>query len=467
MDSGSHKRLLTSSPLCFCISLFVFRSIVFAAAPTEHMLVDGTGLSGLTPETPFGDAIDMLRYSVDPPLKIVVNWRDLEDNLGIDRDTPVMMDPISGVKLSTALSLLLWAVSGGTGELDYTVQNGVVLVATTANIQPVYSTQVYDISTLLAQPANYQMSPLMGMMIGQFFSGGYGGGYGYGNRGYGQGYGNYNTGAYGWPSNAYGPNPYGPGASTQDLANHLISIIKKTVAPDTWDSNSSDAPSITYNSGKLLVRHEPQNLELTDEMVATIRRIFTHTILLDVGVFEVEPHFLTEACHDIDFHPAHRDKSIRFTPEDANLPDYPNFPDWSAMILDKPKTAFVVNKLAASKKTTPLIDSKVVVFSGVQMPLTWPENTPQDSNSPEPTSLPCFNVDVESTLAANKDAVHLKVAMRHRENPRRAYEPPVVTIAAAVPRGSSLILTGFPKTQTQPPRSHILLITPQARTHTR
>ncbi len=460
MDSGSHNRLFTSSPLSFCILLCLLGSIALAAAPTERTLPDGTGLSGLTPETPFGDAIEMLKYSVDPPLNIIVNWRDLEDTLGIDRSTPVMMDPISGVKLSTALSLLLWAVSGGTGELDYTVHNGVILVATTANLHPVYSTQVYDISTLVAQPANYRMSPFMGMMIGQFSGGGYG------NAGYGQSYGNYNTGAYGWPSNAYGPNPYAPGASTQDLPARLISIIKQTVAPDTWDSNHPDTPSITYKNGKLLVRHEPQNLEITDKIIAGVRRMFTHTVLLDAQVFELNPAFLNKPCHDIDFRPAQPDKSIRFTPEDANLADYPDFPDWSAIILNNPKTASVAKKLAASENAAPLIASKLVVFSGVSVPLTWPQSAPQDPNLPQPPSLPSFNLDVESTLTANKDAVHLKVAMRHRESVQTTPEPPLITIAAVVPRGSSLILTGFPKVQTQPSRSHILLITPQARTRT-
>jgi len=68
-------------------------------------------LSELTPEMPLSEAIEELKNSVEPPLKIVVLWRDLYDNADIDQTTPINMDAISAVPLGAVLELLLKSTS--------------------------------------------------------------------------------------------------------------------------------------------------------------------------------------------------------------------------------------------------------------------------------------------------------------------------------------------------------------------
>jgi len=106
-------------------------------------------LSQFTPQMPFREAIEELKNSVGPPLKIVVLWRDLSDNADIERTTPINMDAISAVRLGTALKLLLMSVFGGFAELDYIVEDGVIIIATIESLPSKLETRVYDISFLV------------------------------------------------------------------------------------------------------------------------------------------------------------------------------------------------------------------------------------------------------------------------------------------------------------------------------
>jgi len=113
------------------------------------------GFSALTFHTTFSEAIDILRNSTDPPFKIVVMWKDLSENAYVEPDTPIKIDGVSGVRLRTALELLLMAVSSGFAKLDYVVKDGVIIIATKDSLPARMRTRVYDISDLLAPPARF------------------------------------------------------------------------------------------------------------------------------------------------------------------------------------------------------------------------------------------------------------------------------------------------------------------------
>ena len=102
-----------------------------------------------TPNMSFAEAIEQIKYCVDPPLPIVVIWKDLLDNADIDRTTPANMDEISGVSPGRALRLLLASVSGGYDRLGYIVEDGIIMIATVESLPEQWETRVYDISDLL------------------------------------------------------------------------------------------------------------------------------------------------------------------------------------------------------------------------------------------------------------------------------------------------------------------------------
>jgi hypothetical protein len=102
-----------------------------------------------TPTMTFAEALELIKYCVDPPLQIAVLWKDLLDNADIDRTTPINMDAISGISPGTALKLLLASVSGGYNELAYAVEDGVIIIATAESLTERWETRVYDIADLL------------------------------------------------------------------------------------------------------------------------------------------------------------------------------------------------------------------------------------------------------------------------------------------------------------------------------
>jgi hypothetical protein len=104
---------------------------------------------------PFGEAIDILRNSTDPPLKIVVLWRDLQENAFVERDTPIYIDGISGIPLRIGLKILLRSVSSGLAKLDYVVDNGIIIIGTKDSLPAKKVVRIYDISYLVARPATF------------------------------------------------------------------------------------------------------------------------------------------------------------------------------------------------------------------------------------------------------------------------------------------------------------------------
>jgi type II secretory pathway component GspD/PulD (secretin) len=110
-------------------------------------------LSALTPDTPLNEAIETIKTSVDPPLKIVVRWKDLADNAYIEQDTAIGMQGMSGIPVGKALKELLNTVSGGVANIDYAVQDGIITIATKASLPTSLIPNVYDITDLVGQPS--------------------------------------------------------------------------------------------------------------------------------------------------------------------------------------------------------------------------------------------------------------------------------------------------------------------------
>lgn len=172
--------------------------------------------SSFRPDMAFAEAIDILRNSTRPPLNIAVLWKDLEENADIYRDTPIGIEGLSRVSLRTHLKFLLMGVSGGSpAQIGYTVDDGVIIIATKESLPVRMKARVYDVTDLVAPPANYFFFPSPGMPFGVPM-GGFGG-FGRGG-GYGMGYQGAGSGMYPGGSNGYGggltgliQNQYGTG----------------------------------------------------------------------------------------------------------------------------------------------------------------------------------------------------------------------------------------------------------------
>ncbi len=85
---------------------------------------------------------------------LLVMWRDLE-LIGIDKDTLVQVAPLSDVPLKTALKLLLNAAASRNVMFDYTVVDGMIVIAKTKPTLSKFGPEmwVYDVTDLVQPPA--------------------------------------------------------------------------------------------------------------------------------------------------------------------------------------------------------------------------------------------------------------------------------------------------------------------------
>ena len=193
-----------------------------ADAATEKQLDEVVSLLGLQPEMTFVDALEIIKNSVNPPLKIIVNWRDLEDNAGVDQQALARMDAISSVPVRKAVDLLLEKVSGASAELGFVVTNGIIAIATRDSLPGRYENRVYDIAEIMSA----------------------------GLRGMGQG-----------------------DSGMQSRKEDLYELLTETVEPDSWFDNGGEGTLSFYENRRLVVRQTPEVHEKISKLLEEMRRM--------------------------------------------------------------------------------------------------------------------------------------------------------------------------------------------------
>jgi type II secretory pathway component GspD/PulD (secretin) len=249
-----------------------------ADAVVYKQLDEIVDLSQLTPETPFGEAIEMLKNSVDPSLKMFVIWRDLSDNADIDQTTPIHMDPISAIPLKNALELLLEAVSGGFANINYVVEGGVIKIATAESLPPVMETLVYDITDLIGRPADF----------------------------YAQTGGTVTAAAEG----EAGTEQLGEqeqmsreqiltDATTRITS--LIQLIQQAIKPLSWFEAGGEGSIMVYQNKKLAIYQTPEVHSEIEKLLGKLRKALGHQVAIEARFLTVGENFLEDIGLDMDF----------------------------------------------------------------------------------------------------------------------------------------------------------------------
>jgi beta-lactamase regulating signal transducer with metallopeptidase domain len=99
----------------------------------------------------FSDVIEFLRDVTGA--NIFVNWNDVQ-NAGISKDAPVTIR-VRDVTLAKAIDLVLQSVGANT-ELTYSVEGGVIEIATAAHAEKKVIVQTYDVSRLAKTDAEVE-----------------------------------------------------------------------------------------------------------------------------------------------------------------------------------------------------------------------------------------------------------------------------------------------------------------------
>ena len=234
-------------------------------------------LSELMPEMPLSEAIEELKSSVEPSLKIVVLWRDLYDSADIDQATLINMDAISGVPLGRALELLLKSVSGGFAELGYVVEGGVITVATIESLPSELETLVYDVTDLLGRPADFYAKS-GGAVTADAES----------------------AGAEGFEEEDEMDRSELAGMATVRAGN-LVLLIQDTVEPDSWYDAGGEGMISIYENKKLVVRQSRNVHNEIAKLLKEMRKALGQQVSIEARFLLVGENFLEDIGLDIDF----------------------------------------------------------------------------------------------------------------------------------------------------------------------
>jgi type II secretory pathway component GspD/PulD (secretin) len=246
-----------------------------ADAAVYKQLDEIVDLSQLTPQMPLSEAIEVLKNSVDPPLKIFVKWRDLYDNADVEQTTAINMDPISAIPLRKALVLLLEAVSGGFADISFIVDSGIITIATADSLPSEMETLAYDITDLIGRPAEF----------------------------YAQ------TGAISVAG--------GGEAGTEELeveeldrdtlieeatirANNLMQLILNTIQPASWFENGGEGTITIYERKKLIIYQTREIHNQIEEMLNKLRKSLGHQVAIEARFLVVGENFLEDVGLDVD-----------------------------------------------------------------------------------------------------------------------------------------------------------------------
>ena len=242
-------------------------------------------LGQFTPEMSFGEAIDVIKNAVDPPLKIFVSWRDLYDNADIDRTTPINMDAMPSVSLGTAMELLLKSVSGGFVRLGYTVENGVVKIATAEELGSKLETLVYDISDLLGRPADFYAQSETDISSDLETAGG---------RGFQE-----------------------EQRDRQQLLDEAIrrgdavmQLLQETVEPESWYDAGGEGTIRLFETKKLIIRQTREVHKKIELLLKDMRKSLGHQVAIEARFLVVGENFLEDIGLDMDFYDRDRFKTI-------------------------------------------------------------------------------------------------------------------------------------------------------------
>jgi type II secretory pathway component GspD/PulD (secretin)/tetratricopeptide (TPR) repeat protein len=236
----------------------------------------------------FSDVIDFLRDVSGA--NIFVNWKSLE-GAGVDRNAPVSAK-LRNVKFSKALNIILDSVGGGTAKLGYTVDEGVIEIATADELGKNTLTRVYDIRDLIINVPDFTDAPNFNLeTTSQANQAGSSGGSSSGSQSQSL----FSGGATG------GQSGQGTGQTRQELVDAIIKLVTETVAPDSWRDSGGSVGAIRELQGQLIVTQTPENQGALVSLLEQLRETHSIQVTVETRFLTVTRNFLQDIGVDLSF----------------------------------------------------------------------------------------------------------------------------------------------------------------------
>ncbi len=234
-----------------------------------------------------GDPFDQVveRLADAHGINISVAWGDLAA-AAIDPKAPVRLRLSNPVPMRTALREVLDQVAGGHAELGFLPTGGVVKVATRELLDRQTYEEVYDVKDILMPIPDFSDAPNMDLASASIMPG---------------------TGDPSMRRSSNGgqamyPSGYGelPEEAVEEDANALVSLIRKTINPDSWRSNSGGGCSITEINGQLVVTQTPTGHARIGGLLSKLREQRAIQVAVEARFITVQSNYLEELGMDLD-----------------------------------------------------------------------------------------------------------------------------------------------------------------------
>ncbi len=230
---------------------------------------------------PLGNVVQMLAKAANA--NISVAWNSLA-SASINRNTPVNLTFANPVKLGTAIREVLDNVNGSDVKLGYTVANSLVKVATQRVLDRTVVERVYDVNDLLMIIPDFDDAPNMNLDQN--------------SRAIAKTKRRtvFDNGTIFFPEGDEDADE----SVIDEQANELVSLIRKTIEPESWRANNGDVGSITEINGQLVITQTPSTHARVGGLLSKLREQRAIQIAIEARFITVQSNYLEELGMDLD-----------------------------------------------------------------------------------------------------------------------------------------------------------------------
>ncbi len=209
-------------------------------------------------------------------VNIFVQWNSLEA-AGVSRDTPITMQ-LQNVAAAQALQLILDEAGGDLVNIGYTINEGVVVIATQQFLSAQTTILTYDIRDLIVQVPSFDEAPEFDLGSVASDSGGGGGGI----------------------FDDAGEDDEGDLPRAERIQ-QIMDLIRNTVDPDNWRMAGGLTSSMEELNGTLIVTTTAENHEQISGLLRQLREQRAIQIAVESRFLFVTQNFIEEVGLDVDF----------------------------------------------------------------------------------------------------------------------------------------------------------------------
>lgn len=229
-----------------------------------------------------------------------VDWNSLQ-NIGIEQETPVSLR-LSSAPWTTVLTRVLDKVSDPTLAAGWSVQDGIVTIASEDVIRQKTVLSIYDINDLLFEVPYFDNAPEFD--LSSVLSSGGGGG---------------------------GSSPFSGGQGGQDnredreeRIEQIIQLVQNTIDPQGWVDLGGSTGTIQELNGNLIITQTPNAQREIVGLLDQLRQIRSLQINVEARFLLVSESFFEQIGFDIDFYfnPNNEFEINRTLDPSLNLSDY-------------------------------------------------------------------------------------------------------------------------------------------------